>query len=74
MTDKITSTITDDALDKIVSGTLDDINEDAFNSIKEMFNKDIVTGLYRFIEAVFVAVALAGGYALALIVAGGVLL
>ena len=44
------------------------------NSIKEMFNKDIVTGLYRFIEAVFVAVALAGGYALALIVAGGVLL
>lgn len=38
MTDKITSTITDDALDKIVSGTLDDINEDAFNSIKEMFD------------------------------------
>lgn len=38
MTDKITSTITDDALDKIVSSTLDDINEDAFNSIKEMFD------------------------------------
>lgn len=38
MTDKITSTITDDALDKIVSGTLDNINEDAFNSIKEMFD------------------------------------
>lgn len=42
------------------------------NSIKEMFNKDIVTGLYRFVEAGFVAAALAGGYALALIVAGGV--
>ncbi|MCD7873069.1 MAG: threonine/serine exporter family protein [Clostridiales bacterium] len=41
------------------------------NSIKEMFNKDIVTGLYRLVEAVFVAAALAGGYALALIIAGG---
>ena len=38
MTDKITSTITDGALDKIVSDTLDDINEDAFNSIREMFD------------------------------------
>ena len=26
------------------------------NSIKEMFNRDIVTGLYRFVDAVFVAV------------------
>jgi uncharacterized membrane protein YjjP (DUF1212 family) len=43
------------------------------NSIKEMFNRDIVTGLYRFVEAMLVAIALAGGYALA-IIAGGVVL
>ena len=43
------------------------------NSIKEMFNRDIVTGLYRFIEAIFVAVAIAGGYALSVVSLGGVL-
>lgn len=43
------------------------------NSIKEMFNKDIVTGLYRFIEAIFVAVAIAGGFALSVYSLGGVL-
>lgn len=43
------------------------------NSLKEMFNRDIVTGLYRFIEAILIAVALAGGYALA-IITGGVIL
>ena len=43
------------------------------NSIKEMFNRDIVTGLYRFIEAIFVAVAIAGGYALSVVCFGGVL-
>ena len=43
------------------------------NSIKEMFNRDIVTGLYRFIEAIFVAVAIAGGFALSVVCLGGVL-
>lgn len=43
------------------------------NSIKEMFNRDIVTGLYRFIEAIFTAVAIAGGYALSVVCFGGVL-
>ena len=37
------------------------------NSIKEMFNRDIVTGLYRFVEAVFVAVAIAGGFAVSVL-------
>ena len=41
------------------------------NAIKEMFNRDIVTGLYRLIEAVLVALAIAGGYALAFLVMGG---
>lgn len=43
------------------------------NSIKEMFNSDIVTGLYRFVEAVFVAVAIAGGFAVSVLLLGGVL-
>lgn len=43
------------------------------NSIKEMFNRDIVTGLYRFIEAIFVAVAIAGGFALSVFLLGGIL-
>lgn len=43
------------------------------NSVKEMFNKDIVTGLYRFIEAVFVAVAIAGGYAVSVLMFSGIL-
>lgn len=43
------------------------------NSIKEMFNRDIMTGLYRFVEAVFVAVAIAGGFAVSVLLLGGVL-
>lgn len=43
------------------------------NAIKEMLNRDIVTGLYRFVEAVFVAVAIAGGFALSVLLLGGVL-
>jgi uncharacterized membrane protein YjjP (DUF1212 family) len=42
------------------------------NSIKEMFNRDIVTGLYRFIEAILVAVAIAGGFALSVFLLGGI--
>lgn len=41
------------------------------NAIKEMFNRDIVTGLYRLIEAVLIALAIAGGYALAYLIMGG---
>lgn len=43
------------------------------NAIKEIFNRDIYTGLHRFVEAVFIAVAIAGGFALAIVVLGGVL-
>ncbi len=41
------------------------------NSIQEMFNKDIVAGLYKFIEALLTAVAIAAGYALSMIMIGG---
>ena len=37
------------------------------NSIKEMFNRDIVTGLYSFVEAI------AGGFAVSVLLLGGVL-
>lgn len=43
------------------------------NAIKEMFNRDIYTGLHRFVEALFVAVAIGGGFALSYVVLGGVL-
>lgn len=43
------------------------------NSVKEMFNKDIVTGLYKFIEAVFIAISIAGGFALSMLLLGGAL-
>lgn len=43
------------------------------NSIKEMLNRDVITGLYRLVEAVFVAVAIAGGFALSVLVIGGAL-
>ena len=43
------------------------------NSIKEMFNRDITTGINRFIEAIIIAIAIAGGFALSVICLGGVL-
>ena len=43
------------------------------NAFKEMLNRDIVAGLYRFVEAVFAAVAIAAGFALSIITIGGVL-
>lgn len=43
------------------------------SAVKEMFNRDIVTGLYRLIEAVLVAVAIACGFALSYVVLGGTL-
>ena len=44
------------------------------SAVKEMFNRDIVTGLYRLIEAVLVAVSIAFGFALSYYVLGGALL
>lgn len=41
------------------------------NAVKEMFNKDIVTGIYRLVEAVLVALAIGGGIALSYIIVGG---
>ncbi|MCD7797218.1 MAG: threonine/serine exporter family protein [Clostridiales bacterium] len=41
------------------------------NAVKEMLNRDIVTGLYRLIEAVFTAVAIAGDFALAVLIIEG---
>ncbi len=43
------------------------------NSIQEMFNKDIIAGLYKFIEALLTAVAIAGGYAISMIILGGLI-
>ena len=43
------------------------------NSIQEMFNKDIVAGLYKFIEALLTAVAIAGGYAMSMLMLGGLI-
>lgn len=41
------------------------------NAVKEMFNKDIVSGIYRLVEAVLVALAIGGGIALSYIIEGG---
>ena len=43
------------------------------SAVKEMFNRDIVTGLYRMIEAVLTAVAIAGGFGLSYVLLGGVM-
>lgn len=43
------------------------------NSVKEMINRDIYTGLHRLVEAVFISVAIAGGYAVSVMSLGGVL-
>lgn len=42
------------------------------NSVKELFNRDIMTGLNKLIEAALVTVSIAGGFALSHIVMGGV--
>lgn len=43
------------------------------NSVKEMLNRDIYTGLHRLVEAIFISVAIAGGYAVSMMALGGVL-
>lgn len=42
------------------------------NSVKELFNRDIMTGLYKLVEAALVTVSIAGGFGLSHIVMGGV--
>lgn len=42
------------------------------SSVKEMLNRDIYTGLFRMIEAVLVAIAIAGGFALSYVILGGI--
>lgn len=42
------------------------------NSVKELFNRDIMTGLYKLIEAALVTVSIAAGFGLSHIVMGGV--
>lgn len=43
------------------------------NAVKEMLNKDIITGIYRLVEAVFIALAIAAGFAVAVVLFGGAL-
>lgn len=44
------------------------------NSIRDMLYGDIMTGLFRLVEAILVALAIAGGMAVSLLVLGGLLL
>lgn len=41
------------------------------NSVKEMFTRDIVTGLYKLIEAALITVAIAAGFGLSFVLFGG---
>lgn len=41
------------------------------NSVKELFNRDIMTGLSKLVEAALVTVAIAGGFGLSHVVTGG---
>lgn len=43
------------------------------NGMRELFYRDIITGLYRLVEAIILAVAIAAGFGVAILVLGGVL-
>ncbi len=43
------------------------------NGVREMFYRDIITGLYRLIEALMLAVAITAGFGIAILAFGGVL-
>ena len=43
------------------------------NGVRELFYRDIITGLYRMIEAIILAVAIAAGFAISILLLGGVL-
>ncbi len=42
------------------------------NGVRELFYRDIITGLYRLIEAIILAVAIAAGFAVAILLFGSV--
>ncbi len=41
------------------------------NGVRELFYRDIVTGTYRLVEALILAVAIAAGFGVAIILLGG---
>ena len=43
------------------------------NGVRELFYRDIITGLYRLIEALILAVAIAAGFGIAIYALGGIL-
>ena len=43
------------------------------NGVRELFYRDIITGLYRMIEAIILAVAIAAGFGCSILLLGGVL-
>lgn len=43
------------------------------NGVRELFYRDIITGLYRMIEAIILAVAIAAGFACSILLLGGIL-
>lgn len=42
------------------------------NGVRELFYRDIITGIYRLIEAIILAVAIAAGFGMAILLFGGV--
>ena len=43
------------------------------NGVRELFYRDILTGVYRLVEAIILAVAIASGFGVAIYLFGGVL-
>ena len=43
------------------------------NGVRELFYRDILTGVYRLVEAIILAVAIAAGFGVAIYLCGGVL-
>lgn len=43
------------------------------NGVRELFYRDIITGLYRLVEALILAVAIAAGFGIAIFALGGIL-
>jgi uncharacterized membrane protein YjjP (DUF1212 family) len=42
------------------------------NGVRELFYRDIITGLYRLVEAIILAVAIAAGFGVAILLLGGI--
>ena len=43
------------------------------NGVRELFYRDILTGVYRLVEAIILAVAIASGFGVAIYLFGGIL-